>query len=93
MQTIKPQLSAAAGIVSRQRRLEACTVGGGPGTVLKYMYVCVYIYIYIYIYTHTHVRVFVCVCERERDLQVHALYFRLGVKCFIPHLYKMHCTP
>ena len=49
---IKSLLCAAAGIVSGQRRLEGCAVGGGPGTVLKY----------IYTHTHTHARGCVCVC-------------------------------
>ena len=51
---IKSQLCAAAGIASRQHRLEGFTVGGGPGTVLKY--------IYIYTHTYTHVCVCLCVC-------------------------------
>ena len=92
---MKSLLFAAAGTVSGQHRLEAYTVDGGPGTVLIYIYI--YIYMYTHTHTHTHMCVCVCVCvcerERERDLHVHALYFRLGLKCFIPHLYKMHCTP
>ena len=78
---IKSQLCAPAGIASRQHRLEGFTVGGGPGTVLKY------------IYTHTHTRVRVCVCVCVCDLQGHAKYFMFGLKCFVTNLYKMHCTP
>ena len=44
MQTMKSLLFAAGGIVSLQRRLEGCTVDGGPGTVLKYTHT----------HTHTH---------------------------------------
>jgi len=56
--TLKSLLCAPAGTVSGQHSLEACTVDGWPGTVLKYMYIDTY----THTHTHTHVYIYIYMC-------------------------------
>ena len=63
---IKSLLFAAAGTVSGQRRVEGCAVGGGHGTVLKYIYTHTHTHTHTYTHAHTrahtHIYMYVCVC-------------------------------